>query len=133
MPFSSLFPEDSFELLLFAKEGRFELHISHGILDEMVGVLKGYERMRRRYQYSESSIVEYRQNVEKLGKLLRDVPELHGVVARDPRDDMIVACALAAGADYIVTRDKDLLSLGRHQGITMIDPEAFLRVLRARK
>ena len=45
---------------------------------------------------------------------------------------MIVACALAAEAEYIVTRDKDLLSLGRHQSIEMITPEAFLQVLRIR-
>ena len=51
-------------------------------------------------------------------------------VVRDPNDNMIVACAHAADADYIVTRDKDLLSLGRHQSIEMIAPEAFLHVLR---
>ena len=38
---------------------------------------------------------------------------------------MIVACGLAAQADYIVTRDKDLLSLGRHESFEMITPEAF--------
>ena len=39
-------------------------------------------------------------------------------------------CALAASAEYIVTRDKDLLSLGAYEGITMITPEEFLQVLR---
>ena len=89
--------------------------------------------MKRRYQYSDSSIVEYRESLEKLAKLVREVSEVRGVVARDPDDDMIVACALAAGAHYIVTRDKDLLSLGRYQGITVITPEAFLHVLRSEK
>ncbi len=123
----------SFELLLFAKEGRFELYLSDGILEEVADALMGYERIRRRYRYSDSSIVEYCQNLEELAKLVRKVPEVRGVVARDPDDDMIVACALAADADYLVTRDKDLLSLGRHGRITMITPEAFLRVLRARE
>ncbi len=44
---------------------------------------------------------------------------------------MIVAAAVKAGADYLVTRDKDLLSLGGHQGIRMITPEAFRGILRA--
>ena len=43
---------------------------------------------------------------------------------------MIVACALAAGANYLVSRDKDLLSLGEHEGIAMITPEAFMHLLR---
>ena len=43
---------------------------------------------------------------------------------------MIIACALAADADYIVTRDKDLLSLRKYENISIITPEAFLEVLR---
>jgi predicted nucleic acid-binding protein len=31
---------------------------------------------------------------------------------------------------YIVTRDKDLLSLREHEGISIMTPEAFLQVLR---
>lgn len=123
----------SFELLLFAKERRFELYISNDILEEVVGALRRYERMKRRYQYSDSSIVEYRENLEKLAKLVREVSEVRGVVVRDPDDDMIVACALAAGADYLVTRDKDLLALGRYRHVAMITPEAFLHVLRGEK
>jgi predicted nucleic acid-binding protein len=87
--------------------------------------------MKRRYQYSDSAIVEYRQNLQKLAKLVRDVPEVRGVVVRDPDDDKIVACAVAARAKYIVTRDKDSLSIGRHQDIAMVTPEAFLQLLRA--
>jgi uncharacterized protein len=59
-----------------------------------------------------------------------DVPEVHGIV-RDPDDDKIIACAVAAGADYLVTRDKDLLTLLDYEGIVIISPEAFLHVLRA--
>jgi predicted nucleic acid-binding protein len=43
---------------------------------------------------------------------------------------VILASAIAAGADYLVTRDKDLLSLGACEGISIIKPEAFLHVLR---
>jgi predicted nucleic acid-binding protein len=43
---------------------------------------------------------------------------------------MIIACAVAAAADYVVSRDEDLLSLGMYEGITMITPEAFMEVLR---
>ena len=49
---------------------------------------------------------------------------------RDPDDDKIIACALAAGAEYVVSRDHDLLSLGAYAGITMIAPEPVLRIVR---
>ena len=61
---------------------------------------------------------------------MTDLPNIK--LVRDPADDKIVACALAADADYIVTRDKDLLSLGGHEGIRMITPERFLHLLRQR-
>jgi predicted nucleic acid-binding protein len=43
---------------------------------------------------------------------------------------MILACALPARADYLVSRDNDLPSIGEHSGIKIIAPEAFLAVLR---
>ncbi len=58
-----------------------------------------------------------------------DPPPLTGIV-RDPNDDMIVACAVAASASHIVTRDDDLLSLETYEGIVMLTPEAFMTVLR---
>ncbi len=43
---------------------------------------------------------------------------------------MIVATALKAKADYLVTRDKDLLSLSGYHGIQIVTPEEFMGVLR---
>ena len=37
------------------------------------------------------------------------------VVASDPDDDHVIACALAARVDAIVSGDSDLLTLGRHE------------------
>ncbi len=42
------------------------------------------------------------------------------VVERDPDDDHVIACALAAHADAIVSGDLDLLELGQHQGIPIL-------------
>jgi putative PIN family toxin of toxin-antitoxin system len=75
-------------------------------------------------------VVEFCKGIGRLSVIVSEVPEVKAV--RDPNDDMVVGCALAAGADYIVTRDKDLLSLREYRGITIIRPEDFLPVLRAR-
>jgi predicted nucleic acid-binding protein len=65
-----------------------------------------------------------------LASIIDDPLPTPGAVPRDPDDDKIIACALAAGAEYLVSRDRDLLSLGSYAGITIIAPERFLRVLR---
>jgi uncharacterized protein len=50
--------------------------------------------------------------------------------SRDPKDDPVLACAVAAQAKCLVSRDDDLLDLGKPFGIKMITPGAFLAWLR---
>src|SRR5687768_16948239 len=38
-------------------------------------------------------------------------------ICRDPDDDKVLNCALSAGAKYIISGDKDLLSLEKFQSI----------------
>lgn len=52
-------------------------------------------------------------------------------VCRDPDDDAILATALAARADFLVTGDQDLLTLGSYQGIPIVTPAECLARLRA--
>jgi putative PIN family toxin of toxin-antitoxin system len=46
-------------------------------------------------------------------------------ISRDPDDDSILACALEAGADYLVTGDVDLLELKIFKGIRIVTPREF--------
>jgi len=46
-------------------------------------------------------------------------------VCRDTDDDNIIACAVSAKADYLVTGDSDLLVIRRYQGIKIITPRDF--------
>lgn len=46
-------------------------------------------------------------------------------VCRDPNDDAILACALEAKADYLVTGDADLLELKMFKGVRIVTPRSF--------
>ncbi len=52
------------------------------------------------------------------------------VVVSDPDDDMVIATAVAAGAELLVSSDRDLLALGRHQSIRIVSPAAAFQFLR---
>ena len=50
-------------------------------------------------------------------------------ICRDPADDKFFECALAAGAGFIVTEDRDILHLGEYRGVKTVTAEAFLALL----
>lgn len=52
-------------------------------------------------------------------------------VSRDPDDDMFLACAREAGADWLVTEDKDLLVLMAYEGTRICRPAEFIALLSA--
>jgi uncharacterized protein len=51
--------------------------------------------------------------------------------ATHPEDDQILAAAVSAQAEYLVTGDKKLQQLGTYQGVRLISPRAFLDLLEA--
>ena len=69
--------------------------------------------------------------MEKDAVLIPGDLELHGV-APDPDDDAIVSCAIEGDADYIVSGDTHLLGLGEYEGVRIVEPAEFVRVLAER-
>jgi predicted nucleic acid-binding protein len=52
------------------------------------------------------------------------------LVAGDPKDDPIIATALVAKADYLVTGDRaHLLPIREYQSIRIVSPREFLKTL----
>jgi uncharacterized protein len=115
-------------LLERARAGAFTLCLSPDIIDELRSRLLHRRKIRRSYRYADERVHQHCLDLQAVSRLIIAVPEVR-IVARDPNDDMVVACALAAGADYVVTRDKDLLSLGAHEGIRIVTPRQFLDLL----
>jgi len=58
--------------------------------------------------------------------LIVEAPDLDQPVCRDPDDDKFVACALAVGADVIVSGDKDLLNISGKLTIPVMRPKEFV-------
>lgn len=57
--------------------------------------------------------------------------EIGRVVERDMDDDAVIACALGAGAELIVSGDPDLLNLKHYQSIRIVHPtEALALIIR---
>jgi uncharacterized protein len=119
----------SSELLRLVAEGKIELHLSADIIAEVLATLVRNRRAQSNYRYTSQMAEAFCADLFDLASIIEDPPPTQGAVPRDPDDDKIIACALAAGTE---SRDYDLLSLGPYAGITMIAPEPFLRIVRGR-
>lgn len=90
------------------------------------GLLAEFEDVIRRRKLA-AALVRARVDPERTLAELRSVaeiidpPPLPARVSRDPDDDAILALAVAARADFVVTGDADLLTIGSYAGIAIID------------
>ena len=64
----------------------------------------------------------------ELARVVELIP-LEKAVCRDPDDDLVLATAVAADANLIVTGDDDLLVLGTYEGIAIVSPRRLLELL----
>jgi putative PIN family toxin of toxin-antitoxin system len=102
-----------------------ELVTSYALLDELSAVV-GRSRLRRRFAdgaLEDLMAVLNRYAVVVPGEtIVRAVPD-------DPDDDAVLACAVEAEADYIVSGDRHLLVLGSYEGIPTLRAAEFLAIL----
>jgi putative PIN family toxin of toxin-antitoxin system len=68
--------------------------------------------------------------VRALAEVIEPVP-LPAPVCRDPDDDAVLALALAAQVDFIVSGDNDLLDLQAFESIPIVSPVEALRRVEA--
>jgi putative PIN family toxin of toxin-antitoxin system len=99
-----------YQLLQAAAAGEVELYSSPALLTELKEVLKR-PHLATRVQHQSSSIDQVMDFYAELAVIVSPL-NTPRVVPRDIDDDIVIAVAIAAHADLIVSGDKDLLSMG---------------------
>lgn len=87
--------------------------------------------MRDKFGRSEERLAETEEWIRSFTRLV--VPkEALDIIKEDPPDNRILECAEAAGSEFIVTGDKDLLRIKRHGGVRIVKVADFLAMGRER-
>jgi uncharacterized protein len=113
-------PRRVFEMV---ESGYCEFYYSPEIENETRRVL------RDKFGWHEERLDRYLPDLWNLGKKVTPRRRVN-VVKEDPDDNRIIECALAAGADTIVSGDRHLLRLASFEAIVILTPRDLLRLFR---
>lgn len=92
----------------------YELYTSEDILREVSEKLSG------KFSFTRAEVTKLLTDLDRVFTKVRPSIELDAV--RDPKDNMILECAIEANAQLVITFDKDLLSLKNYKNIQIAHP-----------
>ncbi len=112
-------------LLKQVRNGSVELVTSPSLLNEFANVIQR-PKFSHILQSTSRTPARIVAELRQLSEIVI-TPPLAEPVCRDPDDDAVLACALAAKAEMIITGDDDLLALHPWQGILILNPANALQ------
>lgn len=97
---------------------KIELIISPELEAEIIRKLKAFDA-------SEELTTDWKSLIEE--NSIRILPKANPKLSRDPKDNFLLAAALEANADYLITGDNDLLILDKIGSTKILKPTQFIR------
>lgn len=108
-------------------KGQFTLLYTEDMLAELEDVLDR-AWLKERLAATPNRTHNFLETVRGIGVPVSGYANVEGLV-RDPFDEMFLACALLGNADFLVSLDKDLLSLKSFRGTKIVRPGIFINAL----
>ena len=113
--------------IVFSHNKSYQLFVSEPIITEIIEVLHRPE-LTAKFQKLKD------MDLSVILELLAQAPtvEISKIpqASRDPKDNVFIATALEAKADYLITEDNDLLILNEYKGVKIINTDTFLHLLK---
>ena len=103
------------------KTGEITLCASEAILKEYLDIIPRFNRLNK--DAGELlSLFKARKNMEMVTPSRR-----LKVIQEDPADNKFLECAIEARAEYIISADKHLRNLRKHEGVRIVSSDSFLK------
>jgi uncharacterized protein len=105
--------------------GRYEVVRSEHIHDEL---RRSLEKPYFANRLSRADRLAFAEHVRAKARAAEITVAVSGV-ATHPEDDLVLATAVSAGADYLVTGDRKLQALGTYGDVRIVSPRQFVDIL----
>lgn len=111
--------ENLYPLLL---KGEFRLFLTQELLNELLYVFSKPE-----FKLTEPDLENFKTFLKRKAVFVESKEKIS--VCRDVEDNKILECAVSGKANFIVTGDRDLLSLSSFRKISIVTPAEFAKIL----
>lgn len=112
----------SYKIVKLITKRKRESYTSIAILNELRRVLKS----KVKYNLPEAKVQEIIELIRMHSVLA--YPKKKISIAKDPKGNKFIECALEANADYLISGDKHLLILKKYKKIRIVTPGKFLEI-----
>lgn len=128
------------ELFRKVEDGNILLFVSNEVLEEIRDILTRLKISAKNPYLTEEFVEAFLVKVLNKSKFIKNVPSVFQY-PRDPKDEKYMNLAVEVEADYIITRDRDLLDLmsgidiaskefrQRFRPLRIIEPFEFLKII----
>ncbi len=129
------------DCLELVEQGKVELFISEDVLLEIRDVLTRPKLQAKFSLLTTERVERLLEILNQKATLIKNVPEIFSYL-RDPKDEKYVNLAVKTKADYIVSRDNDLLDLmtdftdeakefrQKFRPLKVVEPIEFLQIIK---
>jgi putative PIN family toxin of toxin-antitoxin system len=112
------------QLIHLARAGQVRVVTCQALVAELGSVLT---RPDKSFRLSSTEATRVVNDVLTYSRMVMPTREIG--ICRDNKDNLVLACAAAGRADYIVTGDPDLLTLKNFEEISILNPRDFLSTM----
>ena len=115
------------KLIDHVRDGSITFVSSPALLAELAKVMARpkFDAILRKSQTSRTQALA---DIQLLAETI-DPPSLTRRICRDPDDDAVLALAIAAKVDLIISGDDDLLTLASFEGVQILSPAQALKTI----
>ena len=120
---------DPFRILDMVDKNKLKNVSSKEIIEEYDEIIKS-EEIVDKVEDKNLIMTKVVHNVIKNSEIVEPTEKLD-VIKDDPDDNKVLECAKEGKVSYIITNDNHLLKLKEFEGIKIVTPEEFLRILKS--
>jgi putative PIN family toxin of toxin-antitoxin system len=113
------------------KEKKLTLFLSPDIILEIATVLS-YPKLKKIHGLTPKGIKSHLKGLKSIAEIVVPTTRLD-IIERDSSDNIYLECAIETDADFIISGDHHLTDLETYEGVRIVSPATFLKIIQDEK